>query len=183
MDEAHPKNPTTTYAAGKAAADLAVESYVKMFGLDSFIVRPFNNYGPRQNYKGFLAGVIPITAYKISRGEKPELHGSGLQSRDFIFVEDTVGAVIKVFPLLPAGDSINISSDGQITIKQVIEMVAELMKYNGEIISKNARTSDVFCHNASNSKVKSLIDYKLTSFDSGLARTINWYLDEFSRSK
>jgi len=47
MDEAHPKNPTTTYAAGKAAADHAVESYVKMFDLDAFIVRPFNNYGPR----------------------------------------------------------------------------------------------------------------------------------------
>ena len=52
MDENHPKAPTTTYAAGKAAADLAVESYVNMFGLDAFIVRPFNNYGPRQNYKG-----------------------------------------------------------------------------------------------------------------------------------
>ena len=49
MDEAHPKNPTTTYAAGKAAADFAVESYVKMFDLDAFIVRPFNNYGPRHN--------------------------------------------------------------------------------------------------------------------------------------
>ena len=46
MDEKHPRNPTTTYAAGKAAADLAVESYVHMFGLDGFIVRPFNNYGP-----------------------------------------------------------------------------------------------------------------------------------------
>ena len=48
MDELHPRHPTTTYAAGKAAADLAVESYVHMFGLDAFIVGPFNNYGPRQ---------------------------------------------------------------------------------------------------------------------------------------
>ena len=65
MDESHPKNPTTLYAAGKASADLALESYVKMYGIDAFIVRPFNNYGPRQNYKGFMAGIIPITAYRF----------------------------------------------------------------------------------------------------------------------
>ena len=65
MDEAHPRNPTTTYAAGKAAADLAVESYQRMFGVDVFIVRPFNNYGPRQNHKGILAGAIPLTAMRL----------------------------------------------------------------------------------------------------------------------
>ena len=54
MDELHPKNPTTTYAAGKASADLAVESYVKMFNVDAMIMRPFNNFGPRQNYRDLL---------------------------------------------------------------------------------------------------------------------------------
>ena len=48
MDENHPKNPTTTYAAGKLSADQAVLSYFKMFNLDAFILRPFNNYGPNQ---------------------------------------------------------------------------------------------------------------------------------------
>src|SRR5690606_37435483 len=89
MDEAHPRNPTTTYAAGKAAADLAVESYVRMFGVDAYIVRPFNNYGPRQNHNGLLAGVIPITAVRVLNGGTPEIHGEGTQSRDFIYVHDT----------------------------------------------------------------------------------------------
>lgn len=100
MDEEHPKNPTTLYAAGKASADLALESYVKMFDLDAFIVRPFNNYGPRQNHKGFMAGIIPITAYRILSNLQPEIHGDGSQSRDFIYVHDTVDAVTKVFPIL-----------------------------------------------------------------------------------
>ena len=181
MDEKHPRNPTTAYAAGKAAADLAVETYVRMFGLDAFIVRPFNNYGPRQNYRGYLASVIPVTAYRIFSGGKPELHGSGDQQRDFIHVSDTVDAVCKVFPLMAAGDNVNISTDGQVAIRDVITRIAEIMDYGGEIIRKDSRTSDVFCHNASNEKIKSMIDYSLTPFDKGLASTITWYRSEFER--
>ena len=175
MDENHPIGPTTTYAAGKAAADLAVSSYVKMFDLDAFIIRPFNNYGPRQNHKGYLAGVIPITVQKILSGQSPEIHGTGEQSRDFIYVNDTIDAVIKLYPLLAPAESINISTDGQIKIKDLISSVCEKMNYKGEILKKPARHSDVECHNASNKKVKSLIEYKLTPFDKGLQQTIMWY--------
>jgi UDP-glucose 4-epimerase len=175
MDEKHPVNPTTTYAAGKAAADIALQSYVSMFDLDAFIVRPFNNYGPRQNYKGYLAGVIPITVWKILNGLIPEVHGTGKQTRDFIYVLDTVDAIVKLYGKMSAGDSVNISTDGQITIKKVISMVAEDMGYIGEILYKEARKSDVQCHNASNAKVKSMIEYRLTPFDVGLRETLSWY--------
>jgi UDP-glucose 4-epimerase len=175
MDEAHPIKPTTTYAAGKAAADIAVHSWVNMFNLDAFIVRPFNNYGPRQNYKGYLAGVIPITAYRILNGINPEIHGTGTQSRDFIYVLDTVDAIIKLYPLMQKADSVNISTDGQISMKDVIHKIAHLMNYKGKILNKPARGADVECHNASNVKVKSMIDYQLTSFEDGLAKTIDWY--------
>ena len=175
MDEKHPINPTTTYAAGKAAADIAVRSWVDMFDLDAFIVRPFNNYGPRQNYKGYLAGVIPITAYRIIKGINPEIHGTGLQSRDFIYVFDTIDAIIKLYPLMKKADSINISTDGQITMKEVINKVASLLEYKGEILNKPSRASDVISHNASNAKVKSMINYQLTSFEDGLAKTVEWY--------
>lgn len=175
MDEKHPIKPTTTYAAGKAAADIAVHSWVNMFDLDAFIVRPFNNYGPRQNYKGYLAGIIPITAFRILNNINPEIHGSGLQSRDFIYVLDTVDAIIKLYPLMQKADSVNISTDGQISMKDVIYKIADLMEYKGEILNKPARGADVECHNASNTKVKSMIDYQLTSFEEGLAKTIAWY--------
>jgi len=175
MDEAHPRNPTTTYAAGKAAADLAVESYVRMFDLDAFIVRPFNNYGPRQNHKGLLAGVIPLTAWRLLNGGMPEIHGSGQQSRDFIFVEDTVDAVVKLFSVLPAGQNINISTDGQVTIEELIRRICAYYGYTGAILRKEARKSDVLCHNASNEKIRNLIDYSLTPFDKGLALTLAWY--------
>lgn len=176
MDEKHPRNPTTTYAAGKAAADLAVESYQRMFGLDAFIVRPFNNYGPRQNHKGLLAGVIPITAWRILTGGEPEIHGDGLQSRDFIFVRDTVDAVVKLFAVLPAGESVNISTDNQISINELIPRICSRLGYRGAVLRKPARQADVLCHNASNEKVRKLIDYSLTGFDAGLRETLDWYV-------
>ena len=175
MDEKHPVNPTTTYAAGKAAADLALQSYVRMFNLDAFIVRPFNNYGPRQNYKGYLAGVIPITIWRILNGQAPEIHGTGEQTRDFIFVLDTVDAVVRLYGKMAAGDSVNISTEGQVSIKEVVRKIVEQMNYSGEIIYKEARNSDVQCHNAANAKITSMIEYSLTPFDTGLQNTLAWY--------
>lgn len=181
MDEAHPRNPTTTYAAGKAAADLAVETWVRMFGLDAFIVRPFNNYGPRQNHRGMLAGVIPITAVRLLSGGRPELHGDGSQSRDFIYVHDTVDAVLKLYRLLPAGEAVNISTDNQVTIAELIRRICDHYGYTGDIARLPARPSDVQCHNASNAKVMGLIDYTLTPFADGLAETLEWYRNRIGR--
>ena len=175
MDEAHPRNPTTTYAAGKAAADLAVESYVRMFDLDAYIARPFNNYGPRQNWDGPLAAIIPITAWRILTGARPELQGDGNQSRDFIYVLDTVDAVLRLHETLPAGESVNISTDNQISIGELISHICRELGYRGDIARKDARKSDVLCHSASNSKIRSLIDYRLTPFDAGLRETLEWY--------
>ena len=181
MDEEHPKNPTTTYAAGKAAADMAVESYVRMFGVDALIVRPFNNYGPRQNHIGMLAGVIPITAARILQGGQPEVHGDGLQSRDFIYVADTVDAVVKLYDVLPSGETVNISTDNQITIAELIEKIVDVLGYSGEILRKPVRPSDVLCHIASSDKVRDLIDYSLTPFEEGLSKTLNFYRSKFEK--
>ena len=175
MDENHPYKATTTYAAGKAAADIMLFSYVNQYKLDAFIVRPFNNYGPRQNYEGPLAGIIPITAKRIMNGEAPEIHGTGMQSRDFIYVEDTVAAILKLYPKMPIGEAVNISTNGQIKIKELIEKICDYMDFNGEIVYKERRNADVDCHNASNTKLHTLIDFEPMSFDRGLALTLDWY--------
>jgi UDP-glucose 4-epimerase len=179
MDEKHPKAPTTTYAAGKAAADMAIESYVNMFGVDAFIVRPFNNYGPRQNYKGLMAGIIPITAWRIHHNIAPEIHGSGDQSRDFIYVLDTVDAVVKLFTVMPQGDSVNISTDNCCSVKNLLGKIIYHYGYQGEVLAKDARGADVLTHNASNAKVNKLISYNLTPFDEGLTTTLDWYKAQF----
>ncbi|MEF9841674.1 MAG: NAD-dependent epimerase/dehydratase family protein [Raoultibacter sp.] len=175
MDEKHPYNPTTTYAGGKAAADIMLRTYVNMFDLDAFIVRPFNNYGPRQNFKPPMAAIIPLTAKRIKDGVPPEIHGSGKQSRDFIYVLDTVDAVLKLYPKMDRGQEVNISAHGNTSMEDVITKISELMNYTGEIVRKPRRGADVDCHNATNALVKSMIDFKTISFDEGLKKTIAWY--------
>lgn len=179
MDENHPKNPTTAYAAGKAAADIAIESFVKMFGIDAFILRPYNNYGPRQNYRDYLSGVIPLTIKRIYKGENPIIYGTGKQSRDFIYVYDTIDAIVKLFTKVDKGDNINISANTQLTIEEVITKICEIMNYKGKILRKKERCSDVFCHNSNNNKMMSMIEIDFTPFEIGLNETINWYLETF----
>ncbi|MGG6360043.1 dTDP-glucose 4,6-dehydratase [Peribacillus frigoritolerans] len=180
MDELHPLNPTTAYAAGKASADLMLQSYVKMFNLDAFIVRPFNNYGPRQNYQGNFAGVIPKTIMKLLKGEPPEIHGSGDQTRDYVYVKDTVNAIVNIFDKLSAGESIHISSN-HITIKSLIEKICGIMEYKGPFIYKESRKADVLSHHSNNKKIKDMIPFTSTDFEKSLLETVNWYKDIYNR--
>ena len=175
MDEFHPRVPTTSYAAGKAAADLAVESYVRMFNLDAFIVRPFNNYGPRQNHEGPLAGIIPVTAKRILSCEEPEIHGDGSQTRDFIFVSDTVDAVVNLYEKLDKADAVNICSDNQLSVSDVVRMVATKLNYCGKFRKKTRRSADVANHIGDNAKIHNLISFQTTSFEEGLVETIDFY--------
>ena len=180
MDEKHPYNPTTTYAGGKAAADIMLHTYVNMFEVDAFIVRPFNNYGPRQNAEPPLAGIIPITCKRILDGGTPEIHGTGEQMRDFIHVLDTVDAVIKLYEVMTPGQEVNISALGAISMREVIESVCEALEYRGEIARKPRRGADVECHNATNELVMSLIDFEPRDFKQGLKETIEWYKEHLT---
>ncbi len=175
MDEDHPLHPTTTYAAGKAAADLALQSYVRMFDLDAFILRPFNNFGPRQNSKPPLAGIIPLTVRKILRGEAPEIHGDGTQTRDFTFVTDTAALVVEFFAKVPRGDAVHIASAQVRSVQEIIEKISGIMGVPMERVArKPARPSDVAAHFASTKKMETFGSFAFTGFDDGLRATIEW---------
>lgn len=175
MDEGHPLIPLTTYAAGKASADLMLQSYVRMFDLDAFIVRPFNNYGPRQNFEGEMAGVIPLTIKKILEGATPEIHGDGKQTRDYIYVKDTANIVSQVFPVMSPGACVNITTDQQTAIKTVVETIADVMEYKGAILKKPARKADVQSHRGSVRKLEDMVGkMKKTPFKDGIMNTVDW---------
>ncbi|QKY71105.1 dTDP-glucose 4,6-dehydratase [Lentibacillus sp. CBA3610] len=175
MDEGHPLDPETPYAAGKAAADLMLQTYVNMFDLDAFIIRPFNNYGPRQNFAGPMAGVIPLTINKILENEQPEIHGDGKQTRDYVYVEDTAEMALNVFPFVSPGESVNISTDQQLSIQYVIESIENVMNYQGETLKKPVRTADVMSHRGTVKKLHTLIgQWDKTPFKEGIQNTVNW---------
>jgi UDP-glucose 4-epimerase len=179
MDENHPMNPTTPYAAGKAAADLMVLSFQKVLHLDIAVIRPFNNYGPRQNTEGPLAGIIPGTAARILAGEAPYIEGTGEQTRDFIYVTDTVRAFILAYECSDSrGQVINLGSGKEISMNKLVEIIANYLGYNGEIIRKPSRASDVKRLCASSELAKKLLGFTPEiDFDEGIKKTLDWYME------
>ncbi len=177
MDENHPTDPTTPYAAGKAAADLMVHSFYKVLGLDISIVRPFNNYGPRQNAVGSLAAIIPATARRIKEGGMPMVEGDGEQTRDFIYVEDTVRGLILAYEKEESrGKIINLGSGKNISINALLQGICDYMNYIGEWEHRPARTSDVRNLCADSKRAKSILGFEpQVGFEEGIKKTLDWY--------
>ncbi len=178
MDENHPTDPTTPYAAGKAAADMMVHSFSKVLGMDISIVRPFNNYGPRQNAEGELAGIIPATAKKIKNGEKPVIHGTGQQTRDFIYVKDTVRGLLLAYEKEESrGQIINLGSGADISMNELLKQICHHMGYQGEWEHHTERTSDVKKLCADITRARTVLGFvPQTKFEDGISITLDWYL-------
>ena len=178
MTEQHPMLAETSYAAGKAAADLLLSSYVNMFGLEIVTVRPFNNYGPRQN-DGALAAVVPMTIKRIASGQRPLIEGDGLQTRDFIYVDDTVSAILK----LASEDSlkgkvINLGSGEETSILEIVRAISDIMGYAGPFDHTAPRPADVRRHCAGIEVAREIIGAVATTpLTDGLRRTVEWYRD------
>ena len=179
MDENHPTDPTTPYAAGKAAADLMVHSFAKVLPLDIAIVRPFNNYGPRQNAEGPLAGIIPATAKRLKNGGKPVIHGDGEQTRDFIYVKDTVRGLIMAYENENSrGQIMNLGSGKDISMNHLLQEICDYMGYKGEWEHHESRTSDVRKLCADISKARKLIGFEPEMpFEEGIKETLDWYMN------
>lgn len=176
MTEEHPLHPTTPYSAGKAAADLLVMSYYRTFGLDIRVLRPFNNYGPRQNEQ-LYAAIIPMTIRRILKGESPVLEGDGLQTRDFLYASDTAEAAIRMLETdATKGLQINIASGRETTMKEIIDTLCEIMQYSGKIERRPERPGDLRRHCGGISLAEKTIGFQpKVSLHEGLQKTLDWY--------
>ncbi|MFH1276289.1 MAG: SDR family NAD(P)-dependent oxidoreductase, partial [Candidatus Woesearchaeota archaeon] len=160
MPEDHPLNPETPYAASKAATDHIALSYHHTFGCDVSVVRPFNQYGPRQNAKRY-AGIIPLMIGRIMRNEPLIIYGDGEQTRDFLYVTETADAVVEVAKCPEAvGKIINIASGMEISMNHVVKSIANLMNYDKPIIYKDARPGDVRRHIADVTLAKNILNWE-----------------------
>jgi UDP-glucose 4-epimerase len=178
MDEKHPLNGTTPYAASKAASDQLVFSYCGTFGIDASIIRPFNNYGPRQN-EGSYAGVIPLTIKRILRDEAPVIYGDGKQTRDYLYVTDTANAAIDVYNSKSTRNKVlNIASGRETSIETLIKLIVKYLDGDKRIVYERERPGDVRRHIANVYLAEDLIGFKSkVSFEEGLKRTVDWYKD------
>ncbi|MEM4575697.1 MAG: dTDP-glucose 4,6-dehydratase [Archaeoglobaceae archaeon] len=164
--------PSSPYSATKAAADLLVLSYIRTYGIDARITRCTNNYGPYQ----FPEKLIPKTIIRAFLGLKIPLYGTGKNVRDWIFVEDHCRAIDLV---LQKGDPgiYNISSGEEKTNLEVVETILKIMGKDENLIEfVEDRPGHDFRYSLDSSKIRELGWRPKVSFEEGIRRTVEWYL-------
>ena len=177
MSEGHPTIPHTPYAASKLAGDQIIFSHQKTFGMDASILRPFNNYGPRQN-KASYAGVIPKVIEACLRNEEITVYGDGLQTRDFMYVTDTVRAAIECYQRPQTrGKVINVGTGRETKILDLIKMLLRAAGRDpDDLVFAESRPGDVRRHCADISLARKLLGFHPEmKLKDGLRRTVEWY--------
>lgn len=180
MTEDHPLIPSTPYAASKLASDYIALSYFKTFGLQVVIIRPFNNYGPRQN-EGSYAGIIPIVIKKVQKRVPLEIFGDGQQTRDFIFVKETARATLRLCEEKGAvGRIVNLASGKETSINDLINMMIHVMNEKDYPIHySDPRPGDVRRHCGGIELAHQLIGFQPEiPLKEGLQETIDWYREK-----
>jgi dTDP-glucose 4,6-dehydratase len=178
MDEDHPLNPMSPYAAAKAGADRLVYSYWATYKIPAVIIRPFNNYGQRQH----LEKVIPRFATSVILGEKLRVHGDGSSARDFIHTSDTCRAIDLALHA-PAekvvGEVFNVGSGVDHTILSIAQDITKLMCASKEcFINVGDRPGQVMRHTADFSKIRRVLGWEpQVDWQKGLEATVKWYVD------
>ena len=176
IDEKHPLQPQSPYSASKIAADAMAMSFFHAFELPVTIVRPFNTYGPRQSARA----VIPTIITQIANGMKEIKLGDLSPTRDFNYVEDTCRGFLAVLEHnRTIGETINIGSNQEISIKDTLNLIKELMDSDVNFVEEKQRLrpekSEVLRLWCDNTKIEKLTGFKpQISVREGLQKTIDW---------
>lgn len=181
INEEHPLQGQSPYAASKIGADQIALSFYASFGTPVTVVRPFNTYGPRQSTRA----VIPSIITQIASGAREIQLGSLHPTRDFSYVSDTVAGFISVAESeRTVGQIVNIGSNFEISIGETLGMIMEIMQVDVSVLTDDARIrpelSEVERLWADNSKAMDLTTWQPAyagrdGFRRGLAETVAWF--------
>jgi dTDP-glucose 4,6-dehydratase len=176
MDEQHPLNPRSPYAATKAGADRLAYSYWVTYDLPVTVVRPFNNYGPRQHPEK----VVPRFITQALLDEPLTIHGEGDASRDWLYVDDDAEAIEAIIaaPLDDvAGEVFNIATGVDISVSEIADAVLDLLGKPDDLKRHvEERPGQVHRHIGSTEKAERVLGWSArTTFEQGLERTVAWY--------
>jgi dTDP-glucose 4,6-dehydratase len=176
MDEDHPLMPMSPYAAAKAGADRLVYSYIKTYDLPAVIVRPFNNYGPRQH----LEKVVPRFITSCLLEEEMTVHGDGLASRDWLHVSDHAAAMERLVTIdidRIRGETLNLGTGTAVSVLEIARQIETIMERKGSLITHiSDRPGQVSKHISSTAKAQALLGWRATtSLEEGLRQTVAWY--------
>lgn len=181
IDESHPLQAQSPYAASKIGADQLALSFHRSFGTPVSLIRPFNTYGPRQSARAVIPSIIIQLAQGASRLHLGALH----PTRDFSYVEDTVAGFVRVAECDSAlGEVVNVGSGFEISIGDTVSLIAELMGTTIQVVSDDQRlrpaASEVERLWADTTRARDLVGHipahgGREGFCRGLEKTIAWF--------
>ena len=168
-------NPSSPYAATKAAAELLINSYFTTFNSDVIITRCTNNYGPRQ----FAEKLVPKTIILAYHNKKIPIYGNGKNIRDWIYVDDHCDAVLSALHHGKSGESYNISANNEIDNLAIVRKILEIMNKPETLIEfVEDRPGHDLRYSLNSTKISDQLGWKVKlSFEEGLEKTVQWYLD------
>jgi len=180
-NENFPYNPSSPYSATKASADHLIKSYVRTFGIPAIISNCCNNYGPFQ----FPEKLIPKMITNIIQNKALPIYSKGLNSREWIFVEDHCEALLKIFKKGKIGESYNVGSGINIKNINLIKLLLKIFKQKNYKIGKNVKIKFVkdrpghdFRYALNSRKISKNLGWKSKiKLEKGLKETIDWYLN------
>lgn len=178
MTETHPTQPSTMYGASKLAGEAYARAYHLTYGLPTVIIRPFNTYGPRSHHEGDAGEMIPKSIVRALNGKEILVFGSGLQTRDFTFVEDTAAGLMAAAECeAMIGRTLNIGCNFEISIKDLAKkLVAMAGNPAAAIRFTSARPGDVSRLHADPTAFMDLCGWRpATAFEAGLEKTITYF--------
>ncbi len=179
--ETMPVEPLSPYAVSKLATERYCQAFTQVYGLPTIALRYFNVFGPYQDPTSHYAAVIPKFIGLMLRGERPIIHGDGLQSRDFTYIDNVVAANLLAAEA-PAAISgyFNIACGDRISLLQLVEKINTILGTNLLVQHDSSRPGDVKHSQADIEKAQQLLRFMpVISFDDGLLQTIEFFRNIF----
>lgn len=171
-------NLLSPYALTKRCDEEWAKQYTRHYGLETVGLRYFNVFGRRQDPDGAYAAVIPKFIKQLMNNERPTIHGDGLQSRDFTYIENVIEANLKacLAPKEAAGEAYNIAYGGREYLIDIYHALTRALGKEIEPIFGPDRKGDIKHSNADISKARRLLGYDPSyNFETGLMEAIDWY--------
>lgn len=172
-----PEATNSGYGWSKRVAEKLGMYYAKEYGMKVGIVRLYNGYGPRDHFDPKVSNVIPALIKRVLDKENPLIvWGSGKQTRAFVFVEDLARGILEAIEKYPVPDPINIGTDEEITIADLVKKIVKISNIESEIVFDTSRPDGALRRNSDNKKAFEKLGFKAKiTLDEGLKKTIDWY--------
>jgi nucleoside-diphosphate-sugar epimerase len=177
-EEMLPK-PISPYAVAKLAGEYYLQSFWRVYGLETVTLRYFNVFGPHQDPTSFYSGVLAKFISQMLRGEPSTIFGDGEQSRDFTYIDNVVEANLlacKADAGQVAGKVFNAATGYRATLNETFRILCDLTGYKGAPTYAEFREGDIKDSLADITRARQAIGYEPTvNFRDGLSRTVDWY--------